>query len=165
MPSISAGEKTGAAYIFDYDSNEFKHIQKLSVEQSTDMDRFGHSVSINDKYVVVGAPQHDYDGTTNIANAGAAYVFEKDGGTFSFAFGLVSPTPAVSAQFGWSVAVNTDGVIAIGAKGDRIATGSVYIFKPNSSSEWEHVYTLEPDAAQSFPNVGNAGWSVAIDDE
>lgn len=133
----------------------------MSADASADLDRFGHAVAINDKYIVVGAPQNDVGG----ANAGAAYVFEKVSNSFNFASDLVSPTPAVSAQFGWSVAVNSKGVIAIGAKGDRIATGSVYLFKPNNSSKWDYVFTLKPDAAQSFPSVGNAGWSVAIDDE
>lgn len=135
----------------------------MTVDEASDLNRFGQSVAVNDEIIVVGAPQKG--GGTTPANAGAAYVFEKKGDSFSLVSSLISPTPAISAQFGWSVALNSKGVIAIGAKGDRIATGSVYIFKPNSSSEWQHVYTLEPDAAQSFPNVGNAGWSVAIDDE
>ena len=127
------------------------------------MDQFGHSVAINDKFIVVGAPQHDLDETSN---AGAAYVFQKVDGSneYEIAVDLFSPTPAISAQFGWSVAVNSNGIIAVGAKGDRIAVGSVYIFKP-SASTWEHVFTLEPDVPPSFPNVGNAGWSVAIDEE
>jgi hypothetical protein len=138
-------------------------VQKLTSLSSAELDRFGYSVAINEKYVVVGAPQNDGNGSNN---AGAAYVFER-GADGDDAFGLVSnllsPAPAISAQFGWSVAVNSNGVIAVGAKGDRIAKGSVYIFK-RKGSEWVHVFTLEPDVIQSYPNLGNAGWSVAIDD-
>jgi hypothetical protein len=118
---------------------------------------------MNGDYVVAGAPEND----GNVANTGAAYVFQKgveNSDTFSLMNDLISPSPAISSQFGWSVAVNSKGVIAVGAKGDRLARGSVYLYKPNATA-WNHVFTLEPDVTQSFPNLGNAGWSVAINDE
>jgi hypothetical protein len=154
----------GAAYIYNLnnDIEIIDFVQTLTNDKPSSGDKFGYSVSINGKYVVAGAPE--YDGVDT--NTGAAYVFEKGAETenmFSLVYELVSPTPAISAQFGWSVAVNSNGVIAVGAKGDRLAKGSVYIFKQNGST-WVHVFTLEPDVMQSFPNLGNAGWSVAIDD-
>jgi hypothetical protein len=160
----TAGDFTGAAYIFAYDDNAggFKYVQKLTSSSSSDLDQFGFSVSIKEKYVVAGAPQNDQFGT----NAGAAYVFQKGGSSdddFVPVYDLASPDPAPSALFGWSVSVNSKGVIAVGAKGDRTAKGSVYIFKP-AGSGWTHVFTLEPNVTASFFNVGNAGWDVAIDD-
>lgn len=155
----------GAAYIFAHDdeSRQFKYIQKLTPSSSSALGKFGYSVSICGNYVVVGAPETD--GVDS--NTGAASVFEKkdDDDSFTFELDLLSPTPAVSALFGWSVAVNCNGVIVVGAKGDRIAKGSVYIFKTSNTTSWEHVFTIEPDVVASFPNVGNAGWDVAIDDK
>ena len=160
----TAGDFTGAAYIFAYDYNarDYKYVQKLTSSSSSDLDKFGFSVSIKESFVVAGAPQNDRFG----ANAGAAYVFQKGGSdddAFVPAYDLVSPDPAPSALFGWSVSVNSRGVIAVGAKGDRTAKGSVYIFKPVGSG-WTHVFTLKPDVTASFFNVGNAGWDVAIDE-
>ena len=160
----TAGDFTGAAYIFAYDNNDggFNYVQKLTSSSSSGLDKFGFSVSIKEKYVVAGAPQNDRFGM----NAGAAYVFQKGGSSdddFVPVYDLVSPDPAPSALFGWSVSVNSKGVIAVGAKGDRTAKGSVYIFKP-AGSGWTHVFTLEPNVTASFFNVGNAGWDVAIDD-
>ena len=161
---ITAGVITGAAYIFNCNnSGGCEYAQKLTSETSVDLDQFGHSVAINDEFIVVGAPQHDLD---EVSNTGAAYIFERLEGTNEYekVGDLFSPSPSISAQFGWSVAVNSNGIIAVGAKGDRIAIGSVYIFK-QAESTWEHIFTLEPDVSPSFPNVGNAGWSVAINDE
>jgi len=165
--SLIAGVYGGAVYLFDFDNatEVFHYFQKLTPTIPTESDQFGHSVAINGKYVVVGAPQND---SVNVSNVGAAYIFEMGAGSdksFSLISDLRSPSPAVSALFGWSVAVNSNGVIAIGAKGDRVARGSVYIFKPTESGQWEHAFTIEPNATQSFLNLGNAGWSVAINDE
>lgn len=42
-------------------------------------DNFGLSVAINGNYAVVGANQHDWDSAGNYkANAGAAYIFERN---------------------------------------------------------------------------------------
>lgn len=154
----------GAAYVYNIDSNNNVNLaQNLTNEKLGSGDKFGFSISINGNYIVAGAPENDGDE----ANTGAAYIFEKgveNGDSFSLVYDLVSPTPAISAQFGWSVDVNLNGVVVVGAKGDRLAEGSVYIFKP-ADSTWDHVFTLEPDVIASFPNLGNAGWSVAIDDE
>lgn len=164
--SCQSGDITGGAafvYSISNDDENLELTQKLTNAKLNTGDKFGFSVSINDKYVVVGAPQNDGDST----NTGAAYVFQKGVGgddAFSLVYDLISPTPENSAQFGWSVAVNSNGVIAVGAKGDRVAKGSVYIFKPNATL-WEHTFTIEPDVTASLANLGNAGWSVAIDDE
>lgn len=106
-------------------------------------------------YIVVGAP---YSNSTGEPSEGAAYIFYKGSNVWDF----LSPLPTAFAYFGWSVSVNSNGVVAIGAYQDRNGKGAVYIFKPNSSStSWEHVFTLEPDVS----NYANAGTSVAIDDE
>lgn len=154
----------GAAYVYNIDSNSnINLVQNLTNEKLGSGDKFGFSLSINGMYIVAGAPENDGDE----ANIGATFIFQKgveSDDDFSLVYDLVSPTPAISAQFGWSVDVNLNGVVAVGAKGDRTAVGSVYIFKL-ADSIWEHVFTLEPDVVASFPNLGNAGWSVAIDNE
>ncbi len=131
IEQFKAGDFTGAAYIFAHDNNTggFTYVQQLTSSSSSDLDKFGFSVSIKESYVIAGAPQNDRFGM----NAGAAYVFQKGGSSdddFVPVYDLVSPDPAPSALFGWSVSVNSKGMIAVGAKGDCTARGSVYIFKP-----------------------------------
>lgn len=165
MSDFTGDVKGGAAFVYliNNDNNTVELIQTITNAKLSEGDKFGFSLSMNGNYVVVGAPENDGDDT----NTGAAYVFQKgveNDDAFSLVNDLVSPNPALSAQFGWSVAVNSKGIIAVGAKGDRFAKGSVYLFKPNSTS-WNHVYTIEPNVTQSLPNLGNAGWSVAINEE
>lgn len=162
----SAGVTGGAALVYSVSnvSESFDFVQTLTNAKLMEGDMFGYSVSICGNYVVVGAPENDSDES----NTGAAYIFERGvdtDETFSLVFDLLSPEPAISALFGWSVAVNSNGTIVVGAKGDRFAVGSVYVFKPNGSEIWEHVFTLEPNVTASFPTLGNAGWDVAIDEE
>lgn len=159
----SPGEN--AAYILSYqnDTGNFTYEQKLTHPSLVGNDRFGSSVSINGNYVVVGAPQ------TNISYSadGAVFVFKRgdsnDDLFVSHSY-FTSPNPVPNAFFGWSVSVNSNGTIAVGAKGDRAAKGSVYLFKLDVG-EWNHVFTLDPDdVTSSFFNDGNFGWNVAIDD-
>jgi hypothetical protein len=154
----------GAAYVYNvnYDDGSISFIQKLSNTSSMSGDDYGHSVSISGNYVVVGAPQSD----GSASNAGEVYVYKKgdaENDLFVFAVALVSPSPNISALFGWSVDVNSNGVIAVGAKGDREARGTVYLFKPDGSG-WSHVFTLDPNVTSSRSTVGNFGWDIAIDD-
>ena len=146
----------GAAYVFE--SNDIdesvEFVQKLTEESLADEDQFGFSVSISGDYIVVGAP---FSNSTGETNAGAAYIYKG-----SKVWDLLSPFPFNYAYFGWSVSVNINGVVAIGADEDRGSRGVVYIFKPiGSSTMWEHVFTLKPDVSKG----ANAGASVAINDE
>lgn len=147
----------GAAYVYDFDNDKetVTFVQKLTKEESNETDSFGSSVSISGKYIVVGAPGYSGDEL----NQGAAYIYHKDSNDWD----LFSPEPASFAFFGFSVAVNSNGVIAVGSPGDRGEKGSVYIFRPNKSIVWEHVFTIKPDIPEL--RTGYAGWSVAIDDE
>lgn len=157
FPARSSEENVagGAAYVYDFDNDKetVKFVQKLTKEDLNDFANFGYSVSISGKFVVVGAPGYDGDDVSQ----GAAYVYHKGSNDWD----LFSPAPTEDAYFGWSVSVNTNGVIAVSAPGDRADRGSVYIFKPKESTSWEHVFTLEPDV----PRASYSGWSVAIDDE
>lgn len=145
----------GAAYIYDINNatQTIEFVQEVSKDSSVQGDNFGFSVAISGDYAIVGAPGYS-DGET--LSIGAVYIFQKDSNDWD----LFSPTPRQNSFFGWSVAVNSNGVIAVGAPGDRALKGSVYIFKPNGS-KWKHVYTIEPDV--SYP--GQAGYDVAIDDK
>ena len=146
----------GAAYVFESNDEDesVEFVQKLTEETLADDDHFGFSVSISGDYIVVGAPLSN---STGEPNAGAAYIY-KDSNVWK----LLSPFPFNYAYFGWSVSVNINGVVAIGADEDRGSRGVVYIFKPiGSSTMWEHVFTLKPDVSKG----ANAGASVAIKDE
>jgi hypothetical protein len=67
----------GAVYVFYKNQggeNNWGAIQKLTASDVGDDDLFGASISINDNYIIVGAPWQD---GTNGSNQGAAYIFNK----------------------------------------------------------------------------------------
>jgi hypothetical protein len=145
----------GAAYVYDIDNDEetVTFVQKLTKEELNENATFGYSVSVSGDYIVVGAPYYDGDELSE----GGAYIYHKGANDWD----LFSPEPAQDAIFGWSVAVNSDGVIAVGAPGNRGYKGSVYIFKRQGTVSWKHVFTLEPKVS----SLAYFGSSVAIDDE
>jgi len=65
-------------------------VAKLTADDGAAGDRFGHSVSISANVVVTGAPRNDEGGY----NAGAVYVFERDGGAWSLVVKLIPDSGA-----------------------------------------------------------------------
>ncbi len=71
-----SGEESGSAYIFEqrYDGH-WVEADKLLADDGESNDWFGISVSLDGLYALVGAYGDDDEGT----NAGAAYIFERQG--------------------------------------------------------------------------------------
>jgi len=164
VPTLFPG--AGYSYNFRFDNElqrfSWKYAGKLAPQPGIG-DGIGISVSVAGNYAILGGPFDDQIGT----NSGSVHLFQRTSGgdAFTFAQTVYSPTPAASALFGWSVAVNEKGDVAIGARGDRVARGSVYIYSKSPDSPlWTFVDTLEPDVTQDLQNVGNFGWSVAFGD-
>ena len=151
-------------YNFNYEKQKWEFTQKITTPASVTGDRVGHSVSFSGRYLVVGSPYNSQFGN----HTGNVYIYQQaseDSDSFTASDTRYSPIPSLNADFGWSVDVNSKGVIAVGAKGDRGNVGSVYIFKTSSVTTWTHVFTLDPaDIVPSHP-YGNFGWAVAIDEE
>jgi hypothetical protein len=152
-------------YNFNYEKQKWEFMQKIATPASVTGDRVGHSVSISGKYLVVGSPYNSQFGN----HTGNIYIYQQaseDSDSFTASDTRYSPIPSLNADFGWSVDVNSKGVIAVGAKGDRGTVGSVYIFKTSSVTTWTHVFTIAPtDSTASSSTGGNFGWAVAIDEE
>jgi uncharacterized repeat protein (TIGR01451 family) len=126
--------------------------------------RFGSVAALSGDTAVIGAPLEDGIGLT-IADAGAAYVFERDmGGANNW--GELKKLTASDAQaldqFGASVAVSGD-IIAVGAPlenggpGDLLGdAGAVYIFGRNvgGTANWGEVKKLLASSAQPRDQFG-----------
>ena len=120
-------------------------------------------MSFSGRYLVVGSPYNSQFGN----HTGNIYIYQQaseDSDSFTASDTRYSPIPSLNSDFGWSVDVNSKGVIAVGAKGDRGNVGSVYIFKTSSVTTWTHVFTIEPAGSTASPSTG-FGWAVAIDEE
>ena len=146
----------GGAYVFDRNGTLWSQTAKLTASDGSAFDRFGSSVGIDGKRIVIGAPSDEVGGMLT----GSAYVFSENGGTWQQQK-LTAGDGAANDKFGESISISGSSV-AIGANGDDIGAkpdqGSVYIFTL-SGNDW----TLAQKLISSDGLAGdNFGGSVAF---
>ena len=122
----------GAVYIFQRVSGSWTLLKRIiATGLNANSGYFGHTVAINENYIVVGAIYQD--------SGGAAYIFERDpttGWPDTETVMLKPVTEISSARFGESVAINGN-YIVVGtlAGGSGINTaGTAYIFELSGGS-------------------------------
>ncbi len=129
----SAGEQSGAAYVFTKSMSSWSEAGKLTASDGAAGDRFGHSVSMSadGNTIVVGA----YGDDDNGSDSGSAYVFTKPStgwASMSSAVKLTASDGAAGDRFGSSASVSADGsTITIGASGSDSGggdAGAAYVF-------------------------------------
>ena len=122
------------------------YITKLLASDGTRNDYFGHSVSINSDYAIIGAPYDDDKGD----GSGSAYIFKRDGSRSSWTqqAKLTSSDGASGDTFGYSVSISGYYAI-IGASGDDSDRGSSYIFERDGSIWMQRQKLIASDAASS----------------
>ncbi len=140
----------GAAYLFNRDGTAWVEGQKLTASDGAWGDHFGVAVAISGDTALIGTPgeidEKDY--------AGTAYLFQREGATWSQAQKLFDAQGADDDQFGWSVAI--DGDYALVGAPDNNVKGSAYLYKRDGAS-WTLQQKLIPADAG-----GNFGYAVAI---
>ncbi|CAK0884976.1 unnamed protein product [Prorocentrum cordatum] len=148
------GTNSGSAYVFDGTTGE--RLLKLVASDGAGSDSFGYSaaVSSDGARVVVGAVGDDDQGN----NAGAVHVFE--GTTGERLLKLVASDGAGSDNFGWSVAVSSDGArVVVGAYQDDdqgTNSGSAYVFDGTTGERLLKLVASDGAGEDRF------GWSVAV---
>lgn len=142
---------SGAAYVYRRDGASWSFHQKLVPADSAQGDRFGRDVDIFERWIVVGAPEDDDNGSSS----GSAYVFLKDDldhwGEFQKLL-AGDPAAAQGHKFGTAVAIdgafpseNPDPVkiftIVVGAPGHRanapfgVNAGAIYLFQSGDNEQ------------------------------
>ncbi|MCX5634647.1 MAG: FG-GAP repeat protein, partial [Planctomycetota bacterium] len=150
------GFLSGSAYIFKWNGTSWSQQQKLTASDGNDKDEFGVSVSINGDYAIVGAYYEQSAGT----DSGSAYIFKRDGTTWSQQTKLTASDSNAYDRFGHSVSISGDYAI-VGAYGDDVNgsySGSAYIFKWNGTNWVQQQKLLASDGAA----YGRFGHSVSI---
>jgi len=135
----SNGKALGSVYIFKYNGSDWIENSKLIADDSAEYNGFGYSVSIYGDFVIVGARLDDDMGT----DAGAAYIFKRNGDNWSQEAKLFSNDVENDDCFGNSVSINGNYVI-IGSLFDDdngSNSGSAYIFKRDNNI-WKQEYKL-----------------------
>ena len=179
----NSANRAGAAYVFVRNGTTWTQQAYLKASLTDAFDLFGTSVAVSNNTIVVGAYGEDSAATgvdgdqndNNAGSAGAAYVFVRDGTTWTQQAYLKASNTGVGDQFGYSVAVSND-TIVVGARGESSAAtgvngdqndnsasnaGAAYVFVRNGTTWTQQAYlkASNTDADDHF------GYPVAVSND
>ncbi len=149
----------GAVYVYSLDGDSWSQQAYLKASNADPEDRFGTAVALSadGNTLAVGAYTEDGDGSdagdNSAPNAGAVYLFTRNGDSWSQQAYLKAADAANGDHFGWSVALSADGAtLAVGASNKNTYAGAVYVFTRDDGL-W-----LTP-GNNNAPNEGSGPWS------
>ncbi len=164
----NAATDSGAAYVFVRDGSSWSPQAYLKALNTEANDYFGVSVAISGDTIVVGAPYEDSE--NNILNAsGTAYIFVRDGATWTEQAHLRALYADADDHFGTSVAISGDIVVVGAPDEDSNATGvggnaannsfgsagAAYVFT-RSGSAWNQTAYFKPSNTDPGDQFGGA---------
>ena len=153
------GTDSGAVYVFTLSDGSWVEKAKLHASDGGEGDNFGHSISVFNDTLVVGAPSDDSNGT----DSGATYVFVRNAaGEWNEEVKLIASDGAYDDNFGWSVAVGADVAIvgALYANAPGSDSGSLYTYD-RTGTNWSERSILTGTDTTSNDRLGT---SVSISD-
>lgn len=176
--------QSGAVYVFVRNGSTWMQQAYIKASNTGSSDMF-HAVAIDGDTLVVGAPKEDSRATgingdegNNLAgNAGAAYVFVRNGGTWTQEAYLKASNTGFSDAFGEFVAISGN-TIVVGATGEDggssgvngpsneegNTTGAAYVFVRENGTWYQQAYlkASNPDDIDAFGRVAISGDTIAV---
>lgn len=158
------GTNAGGAYVFVRAGTLWTQTHKLIASDAAADDFFGDAVAIFADTIVLGAPVDDHAGGSN---AGAAYVFVRDGAAWTEQAKLTAPDAAAGDQFGNNVSLSgSNAVIGAHLQFDTgILPGAAYVFD-GAGGVWTFstkLMSAEPGSVDLFgESVSISGKLVAV---
>lgn len=174
---------SGAVYVFKRSVANWAQEAYVKPTNADSLDAFGSSVATTSDTLVVGVPQESSNQTTitngptasannSAAASGAVYVFKRNGNNWTQDAYLKAPNAEASDQFGFSVAISGDTIVAganqedsnqititngATASGNNSAAqaGAAYVFK-RSGGIWAQEAYLKPPNAESNDSFGRS---------
>jgi len=149
----------GAAYIFTRSTTSWTQRSRITAADGAAGDRFGSSVAVDLDTAAIPAPLDDINAN---ADQGSAYVYARNGSSWTLSTKLIATNGSSADQFGSSISVSGQR-IALGAPGcdvsGSIDQGTAYVFVQSEGSWIEEVRCQSPyvGAGDSF------GAAIAID--
>jgi len=125
-----ANNFAGAVHIFKKNSNIWEEQKVLTPNNHAEGDKFGDAVSINDGYVIIGAPDKDH-------YTGTVYIYNLDNeGNWVEKTELQPDDLEEHDNFGISVSIYNN-IALVGASGKDNNSGSFYSIKRYVYDNWE----------------------------
>ena len=161
---------SGAVYLFEHDGSEWAQSAYVKAPNTDSVDHFGFALAISGdgRTFVVGANREDSaasgvngdQSNSSMASAGAAYIYAREEGAWTFTDYLKASNPGAQDHFGYAVAISGDGAwLAIGASGEDSSSvgvdgdsmnddgervGAVYLFTRTTDSWIQTNYVKAP---------------------
>jgi len=151
------GNEPGAAYVFVRSGGTWAQQDQLTAGDGEDGDGFGTAVAVSGDVAVVGAPRDDEGGE----DAGAVYVFVRQGSTWTKQAKLLADDAEPTDFFGVAVALSGD-YLLVGAPRDDEGgedAGAAYVFFWDGQA-WAQQAKLTTGDPVNGDTFGNA---VALD--
>lgn len=123
----TAALDAGAAYTFARTGISWTPLNALVPRGLTADDRFGSSVSLSGRKVVIGSLLDD----TARMNAGAAYVFSRNGSDWSQEVEVLASDAAIGDAFGFAVAIRGETIVSSAYLNDDQgpSSGATYVYE------------------------------------
>lgn len=158
-PIDASTTNTGAAYVYVRSNGQWVVQTTLHGDDASIYPQFGQAVAIDGDTVLVGVPYNIFGATPH---PGAAYVFRRNGDTWTAGFKLTPSDGAAGDHFGASVALTGDtALVGAPALGSDVLehSGSAYVFQRTADGWTQQAKLTAGDAS------ANAwfGTSVAIE--
>ncbi len=150
---------TGCAFVFTRNGSAWDFQQTLTASDAQTGEYFGYTVAIDGNTIIVGAYYGDISG---VVDAGKAYVYQREGSTWTEQCILHASDYTEYDHFGYSIAIDSNFAV-IGAyegKSDTITgSGAAYVFE-NTGSSWVERQKLIDSNAPAYGE--DFGWSAAM---
>jgi hypothetical protein len=150
---IGTNINQGSVCVFQYNGSSWVLTQKITDPSGAATDFFGCSVSITDKYLVVGARGGDVGANVDY---GYANVYQYNGSSWVFMQKLSDNTGANNDAFGYSVSVSGADIV-IGSQSDDVGSnmdqGAATFFRYNGTS-WVNLQKVAATGGVPFDNFG-----------
>jgi len=151
-------EKSGSVYIFEKDvSGNWNHLSRITNPTPNEYDYFGHSVSIYDDLIVVGAINSE-DNYLQTNDAGHVYVYRNNSSNLWVLESTLIPDNSENNDYFGSCVNVYENVIIVGAPYKNNKKGVVYVFR-YSGSIWSQEAIL---ASNSSKENSYFGFSASI---
>ncbi|WP_286266533.1 FG-GAP repeat protein [Thalassotalea atypica] len=151
-------ENAGAVYVYVLDDMQWRQEAKLMASDGAKTDIFGVRVALSENTALISARRDDTEALG--IDAGSAYIFVRDGNTWTQQVKLTSPDGRGDDRFGRGVALSGDTAIISAMNHDVNGsnTGALYVYK-NGAEGWRYTSKF---VAKNSMTEDKFGWSIDL---